>query len=189
MMVLHKLSSQLSDLEVVRAWQGGCRQALGILYDRYGELVYRLALKILSNQSEAEDLTQEIFTNFFRHDRYDSKRGTLSSFLMILTRSRAIDYIRKQRSQQQMVQKVGRLEHQLGNSPMDKVSLNEISDRVRCALQELPDKQREVLELAYYGGMSQSEIAQNLDIPLGTVKSWSRNGLLKLRSLLADLGA
>jgi RNA polymerase sigma-70 factor (ECF subfamily) len=182
------MTHELSDLEVVSAWQGGDRRALGILYDRYGELVYRLALRVLGNPSEAEDLTQEIFTNFFRHDRYDQRRGSLSSFLMILTRSRAIDYIRKRRSQQQLSQKVGLLEVQLNNSPMEQVSLSEISERVRAALQSLPNQQREVLELAYYGGMSQSEIAQNLAVPLGTVKSWSRNGLLKLRKLLADLG-
>jgi RNA polymerase sigma-70 factor (ECF subfamily) len=187
-MSLPKISRESSDLEVIDSWRNGDKQALAILYDRYGELVYRMALRILGNQSSAEDLTQEIFTNFFRHDRYDVRRGNLSSFLMLLTRSRAIDYIRRQKSQQQMMQKMSRLENQLSASPMDKVSLMEIADRVRSALQELPEKQRQVLELAYYGGMSQSEIAHNLAIPLGTVKSWSRNGLLKLRSLLADLG-
>jgi len=179
---------QAEDSELIHLWQAGNQQALSILYDRYGALVYRLALRILGNASEAEDLTQEIFTNLCRQFKFNDQRGSLTSYLLIMTRSRAIDQIRKGRSRQQLVQKFGRLSNTEQAQPMDRITTQELSQRVRSALQQLPDKHRQVLELAYYNGMSQSEISASLAIPLGTVKSWSRSGLLKLRKLLADLG-
>jgi RNA polymerase sigma-70 factor (ECF subfamily) len=88
-----KLSEQ-TDVEILQAWRSGNGQAFGIFYDRYGELVYRLSLRILSSPQEAEDLTQEIFILLSRNSTYDSKRGSISTFLTVLTRSRAIDHIR-----------------------------------------------------------------------------------------------
>ncbi len=179
--------SEQTDAEVLQALRSGNSLALGILYDRYGELVYRLALRILGNVSEAEDLTQEVFLTFWRQSTYDSKRGSMSSFLMTLTRSRAIDRLRKARSQQQILQKWQQNFSSPANSLLDQASLAELSGRVRQALQEFPDNQRQLLELAYFDGLSQSEITRKLNIPLGTVKTRSRQGLLKLRQLLKDL--
>ncbi|CAN1210999.1 sigma-70 family RNA polymerase sigma factor [Tumidithrix helvetica PCC 7403] len=182
------LSSQ-TDIDVFQSLRAGNLDALGIFYDRYGALVYRLALRILGNKQEAEDLTQDVFLSLTRNCSYDAKRGSMYTFLMILTRSRAIDRIRKTRSQQQSLQKWSHLvSDQSPDNLMENVTTTEVSGLVREALQTLPDKHRQVLEMAYYEGQSQSEIAKNLEIPLGTIKSWARQGLLGLRKILKDVG-
>jgi RNA polymerase sigma-70 factor, ECF subfamily len=178
-----------SDLQVLMALRQGDTNALGIIYDRYGTAVYRLALKILANPTEAEDLTQEVFLAFWRGvEKYDVDRGTLIVFLLTITRSRALNRIKQQGSQQNLQQRVGTyLPTAQSNPGLDAVTLTELRERMNSALQELPDNQRQVLEMGYYQGKSQSEIAQELDLPLGTVKTRSRQGLLKLRQFLQDL--
>lgn len=184
-----KLSEQ-TDVEILQAWRSGNGQAFGIFYDRYGELVYRLSLRILSSPQEAEDLTQEIFILLSRNSTYDSKRGSISTFLTVLTRSRAIDHIRKTRSQQQHLQKweqgiASELDIRT-SSLMENASLAERSEKVKSALAKLPENHRQVLEMAYFDGLSQSEITKMLGTPLGTVKSWARNGLIRLRESLQN---
>ena len=184
-----KLTEQ-TDVEILQAWRSGSSQAFGIFYDRYGELVYRLSLRILSSPQEAEDLTQEIFILLSRNSTYDSKRGSIATFLTVLTRSRAIDRIRKTRSQQQHLQKweqgiASELDIRT-SSLMENASLAERSEKVKLALAKLPENHRQVLEMAYFDGLSQSEIAKMLGAPLGTVKSWARNGLIRLRESLQD---
>ncbi|WP_026103432.1 sigma-70 family RNA polymerase sigma factor [Pseudanabaena sp. PCC 6802] len=180
--------SERTDAEVFQALRSGDRHALAILYDRYGELVYRLGLRILCNTQEAEDLTQEVFLALERTTAYNAKRGSMSAFLLTIARTRSIDRLRKAKSQQQFLQKWGRIDTTVSlSTPMDKAAATEISSRVRDALSSLPENQRQILEMAYYDGHSQSEISQNLDIPLGTVKTRSRQGLLKLRHILKDL--
>ncbi len=181
------LSNQ-SESELLQSMQSGDLSALGVLYDRYGEAVYRLALRILGESTEAEDLTQEIFLAFLRGDKYDSNRGSIIVFLLTMTRSRAINRLHQKRSQERLLQRCQRsTPDSTQNNLMDKVSLGEIAEIVREALQELPVNQQEVLKMAYYDGLSQSEITKKLNIPLGTVKTRSRQGLLKLRKLLKDL--
>ena len=184
-----KLANQ-TDAEILQAWRSGSSQAFGIFYDRYGELVYRLSLRILNSSQEAEDLTQEIFILLSRNTTYDSKRGSLATFLTVLTRSRALDRLRKTRSQQQHLQKWEQsisLEHEPSKSSlMENASLAERSEKVKSALANLPDKHRQVLEMAYFDGLSQPEIAKALNTPLGTVKSWARDGLIRLRESLQD---
>jgi RNA polymerase sigma-70 factor, ECF subfamily len=178
-----------SDLQVLLALRQGDTNALGIIYDRYGTAVYRLALKILANPTEAEDLTQEVFLAFWRGvEKYDADRGTLIVFLLTITRSRALNRIKQQGSQQNLHQRVGTyLPIAHSNPGLDAVTLTELRERMSAALQELPANQQQVLEMGYYQGKSQSEIAQELDLPLGTVKTRSRQGLLKLRQFLQDL--
>jgi RNA polymerase sigma-70 factor, ECF subfamily len=178
-----------SDLQVVKALQQGDPNALGILYDRYGTAVYRLALRMLTNPAEAEDLTQEVFLAFWRGvDKYDVDRGTLVVFLLTITRSRALNRLKQQGSQQNLSQRVGNyLPRNDRNLGMEAVSLTELRERMNSAFQELPTTQKQVLEMGYYQGKSQSQIAQELDLPLGTVKTRSRQGLLKLRQFLQDL--
>ena len=181
------LSNQ-TDAEVFQELCSGNLLALGILYDRYGSIVYRLAMRMLDNTQEAEDLTQEVFLILWRHQNYDPKRGSMSAFLSTLTRSRAIDRHRQMRSQRELIQKwSSSIFPESRNSLMDKISFQEISHRVRQALSQLPNNQRQVLEKAYYEGMSQSEISQDLNIPLGTVKTHKRKGLIQLRQILKDL--
>jgi RNA polymerase sigma-70 factor (ECF subfamily) len=178
-----------SDLQILSALRQGDTNALGIIYDRYGTAVYRLALKILANPTEAEDLTQEVFLAFWRGvEKYDVDRGTLIVFLLTITRSRALNRIKQQGSQQNLSQRVGTyLPIAHSNPGMEAVTLTELQERMSSALQELPANQKQVLEMGYYQGKSQSEIAQELDLPLGTVKTRSRQGLLKLRQFLQDL--
>jgi RNA polymerase sigma-70 factor, ECF subfamily len=175
------------DTTVIRALQSGDLAALKVLYHRYGEAIYRLALRILSNVHEAEDLTQEVFLTFWRTETYDPARGSVLVFLLTMTRSRAINRLNQVRSQQKLLQRWqhNRPSH-APNVPMENASLSELSSHVSEALQVLPDPQRQVLEMAYYDGLSQSEITKQLNIPLGTVKTRSRQGLLKLRQLLKD---
>lgn len=178
-----------TDTELITLLRAGQRNAMAILYDRYVSLVYRLALRILMQTQEAEDLTQEVFLTLWRSQTYQSDRGSLSSYLTTLTRSRAIDRLRSRRSNLRFLQRWSQMMScDLSPiTPFEAASLEQRSDYVRIALAELPDNQRQVLEMAYYDGLSQSEIAARLDTPLGTVKTWSRKGLLTLRQALRRL--
>ena len=178
-----------SDLQILAALRQGDTSALGIVYDRYGAIVYRLALRMLANPTEAEDLTQEVFLAFWRGvDKYSADRGTLLVFLLTITRSRALNRFKQQGSQQNLSNRVGTYLPTVNNNPgMESVTLTELRERMSSALAALPTTQKQVLEMGYYQGKSQSEIARELDLPLGTVKTRSRQGLLKLRQFLQDL--
>lgn len=177
-----------TDTELWRYLKGGKSEALGILYDRYASLVYRLALRILANPQEAEDLTQEIFLTLWRSGNYNPDRGSLSGFLTTLTRSRAIDKLRSRSTKLKFLQRWGQMmtAETSSSTPFEVASLSQRSQQVNSALAQLPPSQRQVLEMAYYDGLSQSEIAKKLDTPLGTIKTWSRQGLLNLRKNLKD---
>ncbi len=178
-----------TDTELVRAVRAGESLALGRIYDRYGSLVYRLALRILASSQEAEDLTQEIFLGFWHNQTYNPDRGSLSSYLTTLTRSRAIDKLRSRTNQGKFVQRWSQFMATATPppTPFDLAALNQRATGVQQALSQLTERQRQVLELAYYEGLSQSEISAQLNVPLGTIKSWSRQGLLQLRKTLKDL--
>lgn len=180
--------SKSTDEKVFEAFTKGDIPALGVLYDRYGLLVYRLTYRMLNNSQEAEDLTQEIFLNLQVKSKFDSQRGSFYTYLMMLTRSRTIDLLRSKRSQGRFWRNMNKLKdsikQQKSFSPMEVISTEEISTQVRNALQDLSSNQRQILELSYYEGLSQSEIAEHLGIPLGTVKTHSRRGLLQLRKNL-----
>jgi RNA polymerase sigma-70 factor, ECF subfamily len=172
-------------LDSLKAKQPG---ALGCLYDRYGSVVYGVALKVLQSQPEAEDLTQEIFLSLWQRPIDPAKHGHLLRYLIAMTRSRAID---KLRSRSRILNLVQRWEQNVtaatpAPTPVDQAVFDERSEQVRQALTQLSEQQRQVIELAYDAGLSQSEIAQQLDKPLGTVKSWTRQGLMKLKQLLQD---
>ncbi|MCU0566519.1 MAG: sigma-70 family RNA polymerase sigma factor [Oculatellaceae cyanobacterium Prado106] len=179
---------QPSDAELIAALKSGQVNALGTLYDRYSRLVYGLAYRILGNSEEAEDMTQEIFLTLWRRDTYNPNRGSLSSFLTTLTRSRSIDKLRSRSSRLRFLQRWQGLAKTeiMGTNPLEQASLGERSQRLKSAMADLPDSERQILEIAYYEGLSQSEIAQRLQIPLGTVKTRSRQGLLRLRQTLQD---
>lgn len=162
-------------------------RTLAALFERYGSLVYGLALKLLKHPQEAEDLTQEIFLTVWRKARQNPDAPFLVSHLITLTRSRAIDRLRARSRALKMLSKLGSLSTAEAKppTPLDQAVSRERSHRVREALSQLPDKQRQLLELAYDQGLSQSQIAERLNLPLGTVKTWTRQGLLQLRRTLA----
>ena len=169
---------------VTRLWAGEL-SALGVLYDRYGNLVYSLALKGLRRVAEAEDLTQEVFLSLMRTRSYKPGRGSLASYLTILTRSRVIDRLRAHSTQQKYLNQWQVNQSAVdGATPMKHLTQQEQRALVRAALMTLKAQQREVLELSYYEGQSQRDIAERLGLPLGTVKSWARRGLLQLRKQL-----
>jgi RNA polymerase sigma-70 factor (ECF subfamily) len=165
------------------------RAALGALYDRYGGLVYGLARAILQSSEEAEDLTQEVFVMLCQSTTFDPARGSLGGYLTTLTRSRAIDRLRSRGRRLRLLRDTWRSTPppDPGSLPVERIATRESAERVRGALAGLPADQRRALELVYYQGLTQAEIATTLDTPLGTVKSWCRRGLLGLRAALADL--
>jgi RNA polymerase sigma-70 factor (ECF subfamily) len=183
-----RVLSNQTDVELYFALKKGQTIALGILYDRHAGLVYGLALKALGNAQEAEDLTQDIFLNLTKITSYDPKRGSLRTFLAVLTRSRAIDRIRSRTTKRSLLNRLkprGNLENST-NSPLETVFQNERSQQVQSALAQLSESQQQLIRMAYYDGLSQSEIAAQLQMPLGTVKTRTRQGLLKLRQNLLD---
>lgn len=165
------------------------KSALAILYDRYSRLVYTIAFNILNSGPEAEDLTQEIFLGLWQKQAYDPSRSSLSRFLSTVTRNRAIDRVRARSNRRRILKGLTPQAPSVDtfSLPEAQASQGERSQRVREALQTLSEKQRELLWLAYYHGFSQSEIANHTNIPLGTVKSRMRQGLLKLKETLQDL--
>lgn len=183
-----RIQADTIDAELIRLLRGGQQQALGILYDRYGGLVYTVAFKILNQADEAEDLTQEVFLTFWKQERFDPSRAALSTYLSVMTRSRAINKLHSRSSQQRMsdrLQQTTPIEFS-APTPLEQASSAEQQQTVRQALIQLSDNQRQVLELNYYKGLSQSEVAQQLSLPLGTVKTHARQGLIKLRQILGD---
>ncbi|MEM0978821.1 MAG: sigma-70 family RNA polymerase sigma factor [Cyanobacteria bacterium P01_H01_bin.58] len=168
---------------VQRLWSGDF-DALGVLYDRYASLVYTTALGSLRDVASAEDLTQDVFLTLMHHRTYDPERSSLPSYLSLLTRSRAIDRLRAQSTRHKYQHQWQQHAPLPEPGPMEHVSQQERHRLVREALSQLTRQQRQVLELSYYQGQSQTEIAEQLGVPLGTVKSWARRGLLKLRSHL-----
>ena len=180
--------SNQTDADLYVALREGQTAALGILYDRHARLVYGLALKTLSNAQEAEDLTQDIFLNLARSTSYDPRRGSLRTFLGILTRSRAIDRVRSRSTALSHLERL-RSDHSSATpsqTPFDHVSQTEQSQEVKTALAQLSESEQQLLQMAYYEGLSQSEIAERLSIPLGTVKTRTRRSLTKLRQTLTD---
>ncbi|NER78356.1 MAG: sigma-70 family RNA polymerase sigma factor [Leptolyngbya sp. SIO1D8] len=178
-----------TDIVLLEAMQARQVEALREIYRRYGQLVYSLALRILNTPEEAEDLTQEIFLNLWQKNSYDAQRGSLGTYLTLVTRSRAIDRVRSQGARYRLMQRWDKatIADSSANGPLEQATLGEQAQRVREALSELTPSEREVLEIAYYEGLSQSQIARRLDIPLGTVKTRSRQALKKLRRQLQDL--
>ena len=185
------LNLQKTDEEIFELFQKGNVDALGVIYDRYGLLVYRLIYRMLNNSQEAEDLTQEIFISLQKKPNYNPQRGSFYTYLMMLTRSRTIDRLRSKRDRGRFFLNRGKMKDLISKqnyaSPLERATIDERANQVRNALEYLSPNQRQVLELSYYEGLSQSEIAERLNLPLGTVKTYSRRGLLKLRKNLQNL--
>lgn len=185
---LEPASLNQTDAELIFALRQGQTTALGVLYDRHAGLVYGLALTTLGNPQEAEDLTQDIFLTLAKGSSYNPQRGSLRTFLAVLTRSRAKDRLRSRSSARRMRDRWswGRPAETGANLPLEQVFQQEQSQAVQTALAQLSEQEQQILRLAYYEGLSQSAIAKQLDIPLGTVKARARRGLLKLRQTLTN---
>ena len=182
-----RVSTDASDIELVQSLRAGHQEALTVIYDRYGGLVYTVALKFLKQPAEAEDLTQEIFFNFWKQDKFDPSRAALSTYLGLITRSRALNRIASHSSRQRSLQRLRRsLPDRTTVTPLEKASLADQKTAIQQALSHLSSQQRQILEMNFYQGISHSEIARQLNIPLGTVKTRARRGLMELRQHLGD---
>jgi RNA polymerase sigma-70 factor (ECF subfamily) len=158
------------------------------LYDRHASLVYHLALALLRSREEAEDLTQDVFASLCGPTVYDPSRGSMRAFLTAMTRSRAIDRLRF-RGRSARLLEMWSAAAPFGDAPAmpwECVVMRRTAERIREVLAGLPAAQRQVLEMAYFQGLSQQEIAAELDAPLGTVKSWSRRALQELGCILGE---
>ena len=166
----------------------GDHEALAELYDRHSRLVYSLALRIIRDQGEAEDIVQEVFSQAWRQaGRYEARRGNVIAWLLNLTRSRAIDRLRGRQSRPEAASdSLLAIDIPDLTMPVDEqLSLEGRASRVRAAMKELSVLQRVAIELAFYEGLTHVEIAERLELPLGTVKTRIRQGLLKLKDRLA----
>ena len=163
--------------------------ALSDLYRQFSSLVLGLSRRVLKSQEEAEDVLQEVFVQVWNQaERYDPARSSVSTWLSLITRSRSIDRLRSRRVQERTAQSSAEENPQEDTSPegMGNVLEDERRGRLREALAELPDEQREVLELAFFRGMTQTEIAAATDTPLGTVKTRTLLAMRKMRKALQD---
>src|SRR5262245_10174755 len=162
--------------------------AVAELYDRHARPIYSLALRILGDSTEAEDVVQDVFSQAWRQAAtYSASRGAVAAWLLTLTRSRAIDRLRARRARPSGVSDE-RAADKLADAgpPADsQVLSSEQVARLRTALDELPLLQRAAIELAYFEGLTHAEIAERLEQPLGTVKTRIRLAMLKLRDVLA----
>ncbi len=174
------------DRAAVARMARGEHDAVAELYDRHGRLLYSLALRIVRDRGDAEDVVQEAFSQAWRQAaRFDGTRGSVAAWLVTLVRTRAIDLVRRRRARPPLDDAPP-----LGDTPDDTPSVEDQIDwqsratDVRRALDDLPLLQRIAVELAFYEGLTHAEIAEQLEVPLGTVKTRVRQGLLRLRHQL-----
>jgi len=176
------------DTRRLRAVAGGDRAALARLYDETSGLVHGLALRILGNAADAEDVVIEVFMQVWRAaGDFDPARGSVTAWLTVLTRSRAIDCLRSSTRLRGEPLEKSPEPRAPGLDPEEQAIAADRRLGVRAALAALSPPQREAIELAYFRGMSQSELAAHLGQPLGTIKTRMRSGMLRLRDLLAGL--
>jgi len=179
--------AHLSDEALVLLAARSEQSALAELYDRYGRTAYGLALRVLRDEALAEDAVQEGFLAVWRTAaRFVPERGKASTWILTLVHRRAVDTVR--REQRRRADTLDHAPEPSGGSVAEDALLRFQRERVQTALRKLPDTQREALELAYYGGFSQSELAERLGQPLGTIKSRMFAGLAQLRELLGEPG-
>ena len=179
--------AHLSDEALVALAARSEQSALAELYDRYGRTAYGLALRIVRDKALAEDAVQEAFLTIWRTaSRFVPERGKASTWILTLVHRRAVDAVR--REQRRRADSLERAAEPAVEGVEEDAWLRLQRERVQAALRNLPDAQREALELAYYGGFSQSELAERLGQPLGTIKSRMFGGLSRMRELLGDPG-
>jgi RNA polymerase sigma factor (sigma-70 family) len=179
--------AHLSDEALVLLAARSEQSALAELYDRYGRPAYGLALRVLRDDTLAEDAVQEAFMSLWRTaPRFVPERGKASTWILTLVHRKAVDIVRREQ-----VRRTDALVEDAGgqaNAADEEAWLRLQRERVQNALRQLPDQQREAIELAYYGGFTQSELAERLGQPLGTIKSRMFAGLARLRELLEEPG-
>jgi RNA polymerase sigma-70 factor (ECF subfamily) len=161
-------------------------QALAELYDRYGKMAYSLVLRVVRDGAIAEDLVQETFLRVWnRVHSIDSEKGCLGPWLLAIARNRAIDYLRSSAGRERKAVELDETDHAPLYSGMEAdILISDQARRVKVAMEKLAPNYRAVMELAYFEGLSQSEMAVQMGQPLGTIKTWVRTALQSLRDEL-----
>ena len=181
-------ASSHSDLNsLITRVAGGDQLALASLYQNSSRVVYGLLLRILNEHGLAEEVLLDVYMQVWRQaDSYDEGRGSPMAWMLTIARSRAIDRLRSGRQELLLRESFEAIEENVSSDidVEENAAIAEVQGKVREALETLPAEQREVIEMAYYGGLSHSEIALQLEQPLGTVKTRVRLGMMKLRDLL-----
>jgi RNA polymerase sigma-70 factor, ECF subfamily len=184
---LNPEQAPIADAELLRQIAGGDEVALASLYERYKSILFSLILRILHSQSEAEDILQDVFIQVWQKAaNFDEERGRPFTWLVTLARSRAIDRLRQLGSRERTATEASRAAPEEWTDAVEDAIKSEQGAVVRNALAELPEEQRRTLLLAYFEGLTQTEIAERLNAALGTVKTRMRSGMIKLRELLGD---
>jgi RNA polymerase sigma-70 factor, ECF subfamily len=172
---------QTTDSMLMSRIRAGDEDALAALHDRYASVVYSVALRVLGETTQAEDILQDIFIQLWRNpQRFDSSRGSLGAWLAVITRHRAIDQLRRRRPESDIEDVVISVDTRLEQSTDRSMAIA----KVRAAVERLPVEQRQPLELAFFQGLTHSEIATKTGEPLGTIKTRIRSALLALRKAL-----
>jgi RNA polymerase sigma-70 factor (ECF subfamily) len=181
--------AQESDVLLLKAIAARDEAALAQLYDRYRAILFGLLMRILNNREEAEDVLQEVFLQVWRKAAdFDENRGRPFTWLVTLARSRGIDRLRTLASRERVAEAGAReVSEEISDAATDALK-SEQRGLVSDALAKLPDEQKRPIMLAYFDGLTHSEIATRLGAPLGTVKTRMRTGMIRLRELLAGQG-
>lgn len=169
------------DMQLLERVRRGDEQAMAELYDRYSKVVYSVALRVLREPASAEDVLQEVFLSLWRRpETFTSSRGSLGGWLAVVARNRSIDALRRKRPSEQVEQVYLASPFDLA----DEAERNTMMQRARTIIMRLPLEQRKTLEMAYFDGLTHSEIAEITGDPLGTVKTRIRSALMTLRKEL-----
>lgn len=178
------------DVELLRSIASGDAESLVALYDRYGRLAFGLAYRILGDAPAAEEVVQDAFMRVWRQAaRFDPSRGAVRSWLLSIVHNRSIDLLRGREGRRRSESGLEGIERTLAEPDVwGEVALTLRRERVRHAVAALPAEQRSAIELAYFDGLTHSEIAERTGIPLGTIKSRLRLGLKKLHDALTAAG-
>ncbi|MBL8170260.1 MAG: sigma-70 family RNA polymerase sigma factor [Acidobacteria bacterium] len=177
-------------MELIRGTARGDQQAFARFYDLTNRLVFSLVLRVLGDFASAEEVTLDVFMQVWQQaTHYTPERGKPLAWITMMARSRAIDRLRSARHTKKETEPLDTVSsfHAETDTPEDASLFSEQRQKIRAALNTLTREQREVLEIAYFGGLTQTEIAERLRLPLGTVKTRMRSGLLKLRQALQKL--
>jgi RNA polymerase sigma-70 factor (ECF subfamily) len=176
------------EVELAERLQRRDPQALAELYDRYGRLAYSLIVRVVRDGALAEDLVQETFLRVWnRAQGFDAQRGALGPWLLAVARNRAIDYLRSSGGRERNALELEEVDHPSLYTDMERDILASDKARIiRAALEKLAPNQREVIELAYFEGLTQTEMAERMGQPLGTVKTWVRTALKNLREQFGE---
>jgi RNA polymerase sigma-70 factor, ECF subfamily len=178
----HSRGNPADEMRLIARLRAGEQQAMSEIYDHYAKVVYAVALRVLQDAAAAEDVLQDIFLQLWRNpDAFDASRGSLAAWLSVITRHRSIDRLRKRRPETDIEECV----ITSGPDLRDETERTLVIEKVRGALAEMNPDQRTALELAFFQGLTHSEIAEKTGEPLGTIKTRIRSGLQQLRARFA----